>query len=25
MIKRSGPAGGAAQTFQADCILHKIH
>ena len=25
MMKRSGPAGGAAQTFQADCILHKIH
>ena len=24
VIKRPGPAGGVAQTFQADCILHKI-
>ena len=24
VIKRPGPAGGVAQTFQADCILHKV-
>jgi hypothetical protein len=24
VVKRPGPAGGVAQTFQADCILHKI-
>jgi hypothetical protein len=24
VIKRPGPAGGVAQTFQADCVLHKI-
>jgi hypothetical protein len=25
VIKRPGPAGGVAKTFQADCVLHNIH